>query len=115
MFSALEKYDCLISPAAPTAAYPVGGKVSDPLSMYKEDLMTVSLNLSGLPAVVVPCGFSKEEGEAGAAEVVLPVGLQMIGKMFGERELLAAAHVFETARAAAGNGRVAHKPQVVAA
>ena len=112
MFAALEKYDCLISPAAPTAAYPIGGKVSDPLSMYKEDLMTVSLNLSGLPAVVLPCGYSKEGGEA--EEVTLPVGLQMIGKMFGEGELLAAAHVFETAVAAAGSTGAAHKPQVMA-
>jgi aspartyl-tRNA(Asn)/glutamyl-tRNA(Gln) amidotransferase subunit A len=59
--------------------------------------MTVNLNLAGLPAVVLPCGFAPADAAPGAP--LLPVGLQLIGRMFGEAELLAAAHVFEaTAR-----------------
>jgi len=63
--------------------------VSDPLAMYKGDLMTVNVNLAGLPAVSVPCGFVEEEG------VRLPVGLQLIGRAFGEADLLQLAHVYE--------------------
>jgi aspartyl-tRNA(Asn)/glutamyl-tRNA(Gln) amidotransferase subunit A len=90
MTSALERFDLLLSPTAPTPAYKIGEKSSDPLEMYKGDLMTVNLNLSGLPAVVVPCGFAEADGGG-----KLPVGLQMVGRMFGEAELLAAAHVYE--------------------
>jgi aspartyl-tRNA(Asn)/glutamyl-tRNA(Gln) amidotransferase subunit A len=97
MLGALEGCDILVSPAAPTPAYPIGGKTSDPLSMYKEDLMTVSLNLSGLPAVVVPAGLTDRPG-AGQ----LPVGVQMIGRMFGEAQLLAVAHAFEVTRGPLG-------------
>lgn len=86
---ALSTFDVLISPTAPTPAYKLGEKVSDPLAMYKGDLMTINLNLSGLPAVVVPCGFAQEEGKS------LPVGLQLTGPMFGEAAMLEIAHIFE--------------------
>jgi len=72
MAAALEKYDVLICPAAPTPAYKLGEKTTDPLAMYKGDLMTVNLNLSGLPGCVVPCGFTQAEGGDGPR---LPVGL----------------------------------------
>ncbi|KAI8472916.1 MAG: glutamyl tRNA amidotransferase, subunit A [Monoraphidium minutum] len=98
MGAALSRCDLLVCPAAPTPAYRLGEKSSDPLEMYKGDLMTVNLNLSGLPAVVVPCGFV--DSEDGAR---LPVGLQMVGRMFGEAELLAAAHAFEQTHSG-GNG-----------
>ncbi|BAS91281.1 Os04g0643200 [Oryza sativa Japonica Group] len=54
---ALERYDILVSPAAPSAAYKIGEKINDPLAMYAGDTMTVNVNLAGLPALVVPCGF----------------------------------------------------------
>jgi aspartyl-tRNA(Asn)/glutamyl-tRNA(Gln) amidotransferase subunit A len=97
MTAALETFDLLLSPAAPTPAYKIGEKSADPLEMYKGDLMTVNLNLAGLPAVVVPCGLAEEAGRK------LPVGLQLVGRMFGEAEMLGAAHAFEqTARAMEG-------------
>ncbi|TKW06894.1 hypothetical protein SEVIR_7G270900v4 [Setaria viridis] len=86
---ALERYDILISPAAPSAAYKIGEKINDPLAMYAGDIMTVNVNLAGLPALVVPCGFV-EGGAAG-----LPVGLQMIGSPFSEGNLLRVGHIFE--------------------
>ncbi|KAJ8429713.1 hypothetical protein Cgig2_013785 [Carnegiea gigantea] len=82
--AALDENDILISPAAPSAAYKIGEKKNDPLAMYAGDIMTVSIhlsvnvNLAGLPALVLPCGFA-EGGRAG-----LPIGLQMIGPAFDE-------------------------------
>ncbi|XP_061340330.1 glutamyl-tRNA(Gln) amidotransferase subunit A, chloroplastic/mitochondrial [Gastrolobium bilobum] len=86
---ALNQNDILISPAAPSAAYKIGEKKNDPLAMYAGDIMTVNVNLAGLPALVLPCGFV-EGGPAG-----LPVGLQMIGSAFDEGELLRVGHIFE--------------------
>ncbi|XP_019440708.1 PREDICTED: glutamyl-tRNA(Gln) amidotransferase subunit A, chloroplastic/mitochondrial [Lupinus angustifolius] len=86
---ALNQNDILISPAAPSAAYKIGEKKNDPLAMYAGDIMTVNVNLAGLPALVLPCGFV-DGGPAG-----LPVGLQMIGAAFDEGELLRVGHVFE--------------------
>lgn len=90
MGTALQSYDALLCPAASTPAYRLGEKASDPLAMYKGDLMTVNLNLAGLPAVCLPCGFAEQPGGA-----KLPVGVQMIGRAFGEAGLLQLAHVFE--------------------
>ena len=89
MNKALGTFDALLTPVAPTAAYKLGEKSSDPLAMYKGDLMTVNVNLAGLPAVSVPCGFVEEGG------VKLPVGLQLIGRAFGEEDLLQIAHIYE--------------------
>lgn len=86
---ALRRYDILVSPAAPSAAYKIGEKANDPLAMYAGDIMTVNVNLAGLPALVVPCGFV-DGGSAG-----LPVGLQMIGSPFSEGNLLRVGHIFE--------------------
>ncbi|KAK2441370.1 fatty acid amide hydrolase [Trifolium repens] len=86
---ALDQYDILISPAAPSVAYKIGEKKNDPLAMYAGDIMTVNVNLAGLPALVLPCGFVDSE-PAG-----LPVGLQMIGAAFDEGELLRVGHIFE--------------------
>ncbi|KAG6541631.1 hypothetical protein Mapa_016896 [Marchantia paleacea] len=85
----LSKVDVLLSPVAPTVAYKIGEKTDDPLSMYAGDLMTVNVNLAGLPALVLPCGLA-EGGSCG-----LPVGLQMVGKSFDEVELLRLGHIFE--------------------
>lgn len=99
MQAALSTYDALLSPTAPTPAYKLGEKLSDPLAMYKGDLMTVNVNLSGLPAVVVPAGLAPSGGEGSA----LPVGLQLVGRMNGEAALCGLAHAFErTSGAMAG-------------
>ncbi|XP_009800995.2 glutamyl-tRNA(Gln) amidotransferase subunit A, chloroplastic/mitochondrial [Nicotiana sylvestris] len=87
--AALEENDILISPAAPSAAYRIGEKKNDPLSMYAGDIMTVNVNLAGLPALVLPCGFVDSSSAA------LPVGVQMIGAAFEEEKLLKVGHIFE--------------------
>lgn len=84
--AALQQVDVLMCPTAPTTAFKTGSKVDDPLSMYLGDLMTVPLNLAGLPGISLPCGFS-EEG--------LPVGLQLIGRALGEAQILQVAYAYE--------------------
>lgn len=84
---AFEKYDLLISPTSPTVAFPFGEKAGDPLSMYLSDVCTIPINLAGIPALSLPCGF--KDG--------LPIGLQIIGKAFAEGEILRAAYAFEQA------------------
>ncbi|KAF5183571.1 Glutamyl-tRNA(Gln) amidotransferase subunit A [Thalictrum thalictroides] len=86
---ALDENDILISPAAPSAAYKLGEKKDDPLAMYAGDIMTVNVNLAGLPALVLPCGFV----DSGAT--ALPIGLQIIGAAFDEGKLLRVGHIFE--------------------
>jgi len=80
--------DALLSPTAPTAAFKRGEKTADPLSMYLSDIYTIGVNLAGLPGISIPCGFT-----AGR----LPIGLQVIGRPFGEADLLAIAHRYEQA------------------
>ncbi|CAI9090258.1 OLC1v1024991C1 [Oldenlandia corymbosa var. corymbosa] len=87
--AALDENDILISPAAPSVAYKIDEKKNDPLAMYAGDIMTVNVNLAGLPALVLPCGFA-EGGSSG-----LPIGVQMIGAAFDEEKLLRIGHVFE--------------------
>ena len=86
--AAFEKVDVIMTPTSPTTAFKIGKKTSDPLSMYLSDICTINVNLAGLPGISVPCGFS----DAG-----LPVGLQMIGKAFDERNLLSFAASYEAA------------------
>jgi aspartyl-tRNA(Asn)/glutamyl-tRNA(Gln) amidotransferase subunit A len=83
---AFKKYDLIIGPTAPTTAYKIGEKTSDPLEMYLVDIYTVSVNIAGLPGLVVPCGFDSKN---------LPIGLQLIGKAFDESTLLKAGYTFE--------------------
>ena len=85
--AAFERYDALVAPTTPTVAFELGAKVGDPLQMYLNDVLTIPVNLAGLPAISVPCGF------AGG----LPVGLQLIGPHFGEGTLLRLAYAFEQA------------------
>ncbi|HWP64581.1 MAG TPA: Asp-tRNA(Asn)/Glu-tRNA(Gln) amidotransferase subunit GatA [Candidatus Limnocylindria bacterium] len=80
--------DALVTAVAPTTAFPLGARTADPLTMYLSDVLTTSVNLAGLPAVVVPCGFDN----AG-----LPIGLQLIGRRFDEATLLRIAAVHEAA------------------
>ncbi|MGF1535893.1 MAG: Asp-tRNA(Asn)/Glu-tRNA(Gln) amidotransferase subunit GatA [Elainellaceae cyanobacterium] len=84
---AFEQVDVLISPTSPTTTFKAGEK-SDPLSMYLLDLMTIPVNLAGLPALSLPCGFDK----AG-----LPIGLQIIGGVLHEQTVLQVAHAYEQA------------------
>jgi aspartyl-tRNA(Asn)/glutamyl-tRNA(Gln) amidotransferase subunit A len=77
--------DLLLGPTTPTAAFPLGDKTSDPITMYLNDIYTIGANLAGLPAMSIPAGL------AGG----LPVGLQLIGPHFGEAKLLNAAHMFQ--------------------
>lgn len=80
-----EKYDVIVGPTTPTPAFKIGEKTSDPLTMYANDILTIPVNLAGVPAISVPCGFS--EG--------LPLGLQIIGRHFDEATVYRTAHVFE--------------------
>ena len=82
-----EDVDILISPTTTTTAYDIGGKIEDPLAMYLSDVLTVPINLAGIPALSIPCGFSNG----------LPVGMQLIGKAFDEKTLYRAAYAYEQA------------------
>ena len=89
---AFQKFDCLIGPTAPTAAFKIGEKIEDPLTMYLSDIYTVPINLAGLPAISIPCGFVKSENNS-----ELPVGLQIIGNYFDEEKILQLANLYEKA------------------
>jgi len=82
---AFEKVDAIFTPVAPTPAFKIGEKTQDPLSMYLSDIFTISANLTGLPAISLPLG------KVGS----LPVGLQIIGKAFGEEKILDIAQILE--------------------
>jgi aspartyl-tRNA(Asn)/glutamyl-tRNA(Gln) amidotransferase subunit A len=82
---AFGEVDVLIGPTAPTPAFPIGSKTSDPITMYLNDIYTIGANLAGLPAMSLPCGFSQG----------LPVGLQIVGPQFGESRMLNVAHLFQ--------------------
>ena len=81
-----EQFDMILSPVAPTTAYKLGENIDDPMKMYMGDIYTVSVNLAGLPAVSIPCGFN-EQG--------LPVGLQLVGSAFSEAQLIHAAREYQ--------------------
>lgn len=83
---AFEKYDIILSPAAPTTAPKIGDSLSDPLKMYLGDIYTISVNLAGLPGMTVPCGMD-DKG--------LPIGLQLIGDCFKEKNIIRAAYTYE--------------------
>lgn len=86
--AAFEKFDVVIGPTAPTAAFKFAEKTEDPLTMYTSDMLTVPANLAGLPAISVPSGYT----ESG-----LPLGLQIIGKHFDEETVYRAAYTYEKA------------------
>jgi len=80
-----EKYDLILGPTTPTTAFKIGAQVDDPLTMYLNDILTIPVNLAGLPAISIPCGMSNG----------MPVGMQIIGKPLDEATILRAAHAFE--------------------
>lgn len=82
-----EKYDVILGPTAPTPAFKIGAQIDDPLTMYANDLLTIPVNLAGVPGISVPCGFDNG----------LPIGLQIIGKHFDEATVYRVAHAFEQA------------------
>src|SRR5690606_33156330 len=84
---AFQRVDAIVTPTSPTVAFPLGARVDDPLAMYLSDVLTIPVNLAGLPAISLPCG--RAEG--------LPVGLQIIGPALGEEMVLRVAHAYEQA------------------
>ncbi|MDR3377520.1 MAG: Asp-tRNA(Asn)/Glu-tRNA(Gln) amidotransferase subunit GatA [Verrucomicrobiae bacterium] len=84
---AYETVDAIVTPTTPTAAFKIGEKSDDPLQMYLSDIFTISCNLAGVCGLSLPCGFT--------ASPRLPVGLQLLGKPFGEAAMLRLAHAYE--------------------
>lgn len=85
---AFKSVDVIVTPTSPSAAFKAGEKADDPLQMYLSDIFTISVNLAGVPALSVPCGFTPDN---------LPVGLQFIGKHFDEESVLQLAYAYEQA------------------
>lgn len=83
---AFEKVDLIACPVAPTTAFRIGEKTDNPIEMYLSDIFTISVNLSGMCGISVPCGFDRQS---------LPIGLQLIGPHLGEATILRAAHAYE--------------------
>lgn len=83
-----KNYDVIIGPTTPTPAFKVGEIIDDPLTMYANDILTIPMNLAGVPGISVPCGFAANG---------MPLGLQIIGKYFDEATLYRVAHAFEQA------------------
>ncbi|MFC7687372.1 Asp-tRNA(Asn)/Glu-tRNA(Gln) amidotransferase subunit GatA [Ureibacillus sp. GCM10028918] len=82
-----EDYDVIIGPTAPTAAFEIGANIDDPMTMYANDILTIPINLAGVPAISIPCGFDNG----------LPLGLQIIGKHFDEETIYRTAFAYEQA------------------
>jgi aspartyl-tRNA(Asn)/glutamyl-tRNA(Gln) amidotransferase subunit A len=85
---AFQRCDLLLAPVSPTAAFKIGEKIEDPLTMYLQDIYTLSLNLAGLPGLSIPCGFTRDR---------LPIGMQLIGPVFSEPALFRAGRCYEKA------------------
>lgn len=85
---AFEKCDVILTPTTPYTAFKIGEKVGDPLAMYAADILTVTVNIAGLPGVSIPCGFGANN---------LPIGMQLIGPKFSEAKLLSVAKCYESA------------------
>ena len=85
---AFETCDVIATPVAPTTAFHLGEKTADPLTMYLSDIFTIAVNLAGLPGLSIPCGFDEQN---------MPIGVQLIGRPFGEEALLQAAYAYEQA------------------
>ncbi|MBI5598874.1 MAG: Asp-tRNA(Asn)/Glu-tRNA(Gln) amidotransferase subunit GatA [Deltaproteobacteria bacterium] len=83
---AFKKCDVILTPTSPTAAFRLGEKVADPLTMYLSDIFTISCNLAGIPGMSLPCGFTSKG---------LPIGLQLLGRPMDEATLLRAAYTYE--------------------
>jgi aspartyl-tRNA(Asn)/glutamyl-tRNA(Gln) amidotransferase subunit A len=82
---AFNRFDALVTPTSPTVPFKIGEKIDDPLQMYLSDVCTLPINIAGLPAISIPAGFA--DG--------LPIGMQIIGKPFGEETILKIAHAYQ--------------------
>lgn len=85
--NAFEEVTVIITPTSPFPPFKRGEKIEDPLQMYLADVFTVSINLAGLPAIAIPCGFVDN----------LPIGMQIVGKHFDEQQILNVAYAYELA------------------
>jgi aspartyl-tRNA(Asn)/glutamyl-tRNA(Gln) amidotransferase subunit A len=85
---AFKHCDVIVTPTAPTTAFKLAEKIQDPLQMYLSDIYTISINLAGLPALSLPCGFD---------QVGMPIGMQIVGKHFDEATILRVGHAYEQA------------------
>jgi aspartyl-tRNA(Asn)/glutamyl-tRNA(Gln) amidotransferase subunit A len=81
-----KEVDLLLTPVAPTPPFKLGEKLTDPLTMYLSDIFTIAVNLAGVPAMSLPCGFTRSG---------LPVGMQLIARPFAEETIFQAAHAYE--------------------
>jgi aspartyl-tRNA(Asn)/glutamyl-tRNA(Gln) amidotransferase subunit A len=110
--NAFQQVDAVLMPTTPTAAFKRGEKSDDPLAMYLSDIYTIAVNLAGLPAISIPCGFTPSmlggklklkfddaNGNAPTGEQPfgLPIGMQLVGPAFSEETLFALGHLFEQA------------------
>ncbi|MFY0546416.1 Asp-tRNA(Asn)/Glu-tRNA(Gln) amidotransferase subunit GatA [Brevibacillus sp. H7] len=86
--SVFANFDVILHPTTPTTAFKIGENIDDPVKMYLEDICTVPVNLAGLPAISVPCGFAANG---------LPIGMQIVGRAFDESTILRVAHAYEQA------------------
>jgi aspartyl-tRNA(Asn)/glutamyl-tRNA(Gln) amidotransferase subunit A len=84
---AFEKYDALVTPTSPTVPFKIGEKLDDPVQMYLSDVCTLPINIAGVPGISIPAGFGNG----------LPIGMQIIGKPFGEETILKVAYAYEQA------------------
>ena len=82
---AFEQVDLIVGPTTPDRAFKIGEKMNDPIAMYLSDVYTVSTNLAGLPAMSIPMGFKDN----------MPLGLQIIGKHFDEKNILKISHLYQ--------------------
>jgi aspartyl-tRNA(Asn)/glutamyl-tRNA(Gln) amidotransferase subunit A len=98
---AFERCDAIITPNAPTTAFLIGEKIDDPLAMYLGDIYTVTANLVGVPGISIPCGLSA---------MGLPIGLQLLGRHWGEATLFRLAHAYEQAHPFTARPRVVARP-----
>jgi aspartyl-tRNA(Asn)/glutamyl-tRNA(Gln) amidotransferase subunit A len=85
---AFEQCDVIVGPTAPTCAFAIGAKTDDPVQMYLNDIFTIAANLTGMPAMSIPCGFTSDH---------LPIGLQIQGDYFDEARILNVAHRYQQA------------------
>jgi aspartyl-tRNA(Asn)/glutamyl-tRNA(Gln) amidotransferase subunit A len=92
---AFEKVDAIVTPTTPTAAFKIGDKFDDPLQMYLCDVFTLACNLAGICGISIPCGFTGSQPSTLNPQPKLPIGLQLLGKPFGEETILRLAHTYE--------------------
>ena len=83
---AYERCDVIVGPTAPSPAFKFGAKIDDPVQMYLNDIFTIAANLTGAPAISIPCGFDRRG---------LPIGLQVQGNYFDEARILDVAHRYQ--------------------